>query len=414
MTEGQIPSVSPMDAGHPDRDAKATNANMATLRPKSKYAEGRFANPGAKSPDDDVEDLGGVTPTSGAPKENLGAKAAAKLSKDNSKSAKAAVAAETMKKLSMSEEIEMTEELEQFIQSMLDEGATEEEIAEAIEENFEIVSANDTIEESSHEEEEEDEKEEKPAKKSPAMAKKVDMKEHVAALLEGEALSEEFRAKAEVIFESAVTARVQEETALLEEAYANALGEEVANMQATIAEQVDDYLNYVVEQWIEKNEVAIETALRSELTEDFINGLRNLFAEHYIDIPESKVDILEQLGARVESLETQLNEEIENGIALKKMLSESKQQSIVNEACEGLTKTQTERLMALVEHVEFTTEEEYTSKIKTLKESYFPVAMNRNAVLDNDNVLSGPEQLAESASGPMAAYLKALGKLKQS
>jgi len=267
----------------PDRDAKIMNPNMATLHPGSKAVEGPFANPGSMAPNGmgETEDLGPalVNNTDVPPS----AKASAKMGKDNSRSAQSAVPAEkpTQQAAIMEdEEFEISEELEAFINEMIEEGYSEEEIAEAIEENFELVS-----EEEDEKEEKEDEKEDKKEMGESSHMYKETMKEHVDALLAGENLSEDFRSKAETIFESAVSTRVQEEVSVLEEAYEKALTEEVSNIMEQLTEQVDQYLNYVVENWIEKNEIAIETGLRTEITEEFISGLKSLFEENYIDIP---------------------------------------------------------------------------------------------------------------------------------
>ena len=396
ILEGEIPSVSPMDRGSPDRDAKSTTTAKSSLKPGK--TESRFSNPKAtpESDLDDVEDLGGATPTSTA-KENLGAKASGKTKKDTSKPTSGALAAEPGKKaVVMAEDVEISEELEAFIEQMMEEGYSEDEIAEAIEENFELVS------EEKHEKEDEDEK--------AAMSKNM-VKEHVDALLAGENdLSEDFRAKAETIFESAVSVRVNEEVQVLEEAYAQALTEEVEKIRTELTEQVDDYLNYVIEQWMSENEVAIESGLRTEITEDFISGLRNLFAEHYIDIPEDKVSIVEELGSRVEELEYKLNEEIYRNVELSKVLAESKSNEILMMASEGLTTTQAAKLKRLAENLDFTSVEEFESKVLTLRESYFSNApVNSSQVLDNNDVSDG-KMITEETSGRMAAYTKALGK----
>jgi len=433
-----VPSMGTYDKD-PDRDAKATNANRETLKPGSKHKEGRFKNPNSKAPDsDDYEDLGGATPTSTA-KENLGAKAAKAVTKDTSKASKSNVGPEPAKKLSedeeldeeleaiiaemieagmsdeeieatlaealadedevLDEEIEISEEMEAFIAQKIEEGLSDEEIEAAIAEEFELVS-----------EEEETVSEE--AEEAPiAEAPKVDMREHVDALLEGESLSEEFREKATTIFESAVNAKLEEEVAILEDTYKKALAEEVEKIKDTLAEQVDDYLNYVVENWVAENEVAIEPALRTELTEDFITGLRNLFAENYINIPDDKVDIVEELGKKVDELESKLNEEIENNVHLTKQLNEAIRHDIVAEACDGLTDTQSAKLESLVENVEFTTSDEFSKKVQTIKENYFPSKTPKSEPLDRaESVSNGQGMIAEELQGPMAAYVKTLGK----
>lgn len=413
LMEGGIPSVSPMDAGHPDRDATSSTPLKASLKPGSKYKENRFANPNANSDFEGAEDLGGATPTSTA-KENLGAKAAAKVGKDTSKSSQSTAPVKSQgygegssPSSKLDEDIEISEELEAFIAELTEQGYSEEEIAEAIEENFEIVSEEkeEDEKEDENEEEKEDEKEDEEDKKEKHSKM---MKEHVDALLAGENLSEDFRSKAETIFESAVNLRVNEEVKTLEEAYAAALEEEVAKIRAELTEQVDDYLNYVVEQWVEENEVAIDTGLRTELTEDFISGLKNLFAEHYIDIPEDKVSVVEELGSKVEELEAKLNEEIDRNVQLTKQINESKQFEVLVDACEGLTTTQAEKLKALAENVDFTSVEEYAAKIETLKESYFP---NNTVKADKvlDTVDSNAGMISEETTGRMSAYVKALG-----
>jgi hypothetical protein len=408
MKEGMIPSVSPMDAGDPDRGAKMMTPNMGTLRPASRAPEGRFANPNSMPPGgaEAAQDLGGQTPTSGMPSANFGAVASGKVGKDSTRSSQAAVGAEpfgSVKKLPtsstevMEEDYEISEELEAFVNECIEQGLSEEEIAEAIEENFELVS-------------EETEEEEEFGKKSRGEEMKYMMKEHVDALLAGENLSEDFRAKAETIFESAVATRVEEEVQTLEEAYAAALEEQVAKIHEQLIEQVDDYLNYVVEQWIQENEVAIESGLRTELTEEFISGLRTLFAEHYIDVPEEKVTVIESLGTKVEDLETKLNEQIEKNVGLVKQINESKKFEVLVNACDGLIDTQAAKLRALAENIDYTTVDEYSHKVETLKESYFPAGRVDNSKVLDTYPTDGKSMISEELQGPMANYVKALGK----
>ena len=406
----------------PDRGAKSMTPNMGTLRPGSRGVEGRFSNPGSTPPNapmNGVQDLGpALVNNTDVPPSAKAAGAVAKDTSGSSQSRRGGVASEKPKKQAevmeedveleeakhdskskkhdkeevMEEEFELSEELEAFIEEQIAAGLSEEEIAQAIEENFEFVS--EEAEELAEEEE-----------------YQVDMSEHVEALLAGEELSEEFKEKAKTIFEAAVKQKVEEEVARLEEAYAEALEEEVAAVTKSLTENVDDYLNYVVENWVSENEVAIEHGLRTELTEEFISGLRNLFVENYIDIPEDKVSVVEELGSKVDELETKLNEEIERNVALNKMINESKQYEILASACEGLTSTQAEKLKALSEGIEFTTDSEYTSKIKTLRESYFTGSVNNTNVLDSvDEYADGKSMINESTNGRMAAYVKTLGK----
>jgi hypothetical protein len=190
-------------------------------------------------------------------------------------------------------------------------------------------------------------------------------------------ISEDFKSKVSTIFEARVNDRISQIAEETEARYAGMLEEAVEAVKVDLTEKVNDYLSYVVEQWIADNEIAIETGLRSELTEDFISGLRNLFAEHYIDVPAEKVDLVEELATKVEELESQLNEEIERGIETKKSLVESRKQEITREVSEGLTATQVEKIKSLAESVEFSTEEEYKGKLETIRENYFPSGVKK-------------------------------------
>lgn len=373
-------------------------ANQKTLRPKSKTSEGQIVNPGANSTTgNQAQDLGGATPTT-LPAGNLGARAAGK--KDTSRSSASAVPAEKVKTqaevmeedleqeeadlVAEESDIEISEELESFIDQLVAEGLSEEEIAEAIAENFELVN------------------------EEAAPEYKVDMSEHVNALLEGEELSEEFKAKATTIFEAAVKQKMEEEIARLEEAYIATLNEKIEEIQESLTANVDDYLNYVVEQWVGENEIAIESGLRTELTEEFITGLKNLFEENYIDLPEQKVSVVEELSAKVEELEQKLNEEIETNVTLNKMLGESKRVESLNAITEGLTTTQAEKLKALAEGIEFTTLDQYQEKLMTLRESYFPSTVKAENVLDNNEVADGTQMISEDSR--MSKYVQVLGR----
>jgi len=215
---------------------------------------------------------------------------------------------------------------------------------------------------------------------------KEKMKEDIDALLSGENLSEEFVTKATTIFESAVIARAAE---VIEEAEAELVVQfesALEQVKEDLAVKVDDYLNYMVEEWMKENELAIEKGLRSEITEDFINGLKDLFTEHYIDIPEEKVDIVEELAEKCNELEISLNEEMNHNIELKKALTEQMKIEAIYTACEGLTQTQVEKLKSLAESIEFTTDGEFNNKLATLKESYFqvPVKVADKLALDEE------------------------------
>ena len=207
------------------------------------------------------------------------------------------------------------------------------------------------------------------------------MKEDVNALFgDDQTISEDFKSKAATIFEARVFDRVAQIQEEIESEYASMLEEAVETIKSDLTEKVDDYLNYVVEQWMEENQIAIESGLRSEITEDFIAGLRNLFAENYINVPEESVDLVEELAAKVEELETKLNEEIETNIEYKKALTEAIKEQLTVEVCEGLTATQVEKIKALAESVDFSTEEEFKEKLETLRENYFPSGIQKASV----------------------------------
>lgn len=257
-------------------------------------------------------------------------------------------------------------------------------------------------EDEDEDEDEEDDKEEMKAKKKAEMKKKV--AEDVDAMLSGENLSEEFKEKASMIFEAAVEARVEEIASELEEKYVAEFEQTLEVVKEDFASKLDSYLDYVVENWMAENELAIEKGLRSEIVEDFIGALKNVFVEHYIDIPEDKVDIVEQLADRVEELEDQVNEQHLKNIELKKSLSEHKKEEAVHLACEGLTLSQAEKVRALAKNVEFVSEEDFSEKLVAIKESYFPNeikaasadSLNDMIELDEDNTTKVVDPLIES------------------
>jgi hypothetical protein len=243
------------------------------------------------------------------------------------------------------------------------------------------------------------------------MISKEKMKEDIDALLSGENLSEEFVTKASTIFEAAVIARAEEVIAEAEAELMNQFESAVEEIKEDLAAKVDDYLNYMVEEWMKENEIAIEKGLRAEIVEDFIGGLRNLFVEHYIDIPADKVDVVEELATKVQDLESSLNEEINRGIELSKELNEQKKIEAIYTACEGLSQTQVEKLKSLAENVEFTTEEEFTTKVSTLKESYFKTDVKVADSSALDEVLVEEEKKAVRSEDPsMDIYAKTISQ----
>jgi hypothetical protein len=244
---------------------------------------------------------------------------------------------------------------------------------------------------------------------------KAQMKEDIDSLFaDDKNISEDFKAKAVTIFEARVFDRVAQIQEQLESEYAGQLVEAVETIKAELTEKVDDYLNYVVEQWMEENQIAVESGLRSEITEDFIAGLRNLFAENYINVPEDKVDLVEELASKVEELEEKLNEEIETNIQYKKQLTEAVKVQLVNEVCEGLTATQVEKIKALAESVEFSTEEEFVEKLETIRENYFPSGMKKaDAAQLHETVDDTDGNEKKMSSDPyVASVMQAISKTK--
>jgi hypothetical protein len=282
-------------------------------------------------------------------------------------------------------------------------GATFQSYGEETESNDEVVSEE-------KEEGHEDEAQDKALIKK--MMKKEKMKEDLDALLSGENLSEEFVQKASTIFEAAVIARAEEVIAEAEVALQEQFEAAVEEIKEDLAAKVDDYLNYMVEEWMKENEIAIEKGLRAEIVEDFITGLKGLFEEHYIDIPTDKVDVVGELAEKVEELEAALNEQINKGVELTKELNEQKKIEAIYTACEGLTQTQVEKLKSLAEGVEFNTEEEFATKLSTLKESYFKadVKVADNSSLDDEVQIEEEKKSVASADPMMDLYSKTISQ----
>jgi len=236
--------------------------------------------------------------------------------------------------------------------------------------------------------------------------------EDVEAMLQGENLSEEFKERAATIFEAAVLSRVEP----IVEEIENQLMEEfeiaVETIKEEMAAKVDDYLNYMVEEWMKDNELAIESGLRAEITENFINALRDVFVEHYIDVPEEKVNVVEELSAQLADTEAALNEQIARGIELTKELNEQKKIEAIYAVCEGLTQTQVEKMKSLAENVEFTTEEEFVEKLDVLKESYFKanVKVADNSALDDEVLIEEDKKTTKSSDSEINLYAQTISK----
>ncbi len=234
--------------------------------------------------------------------------------------------------------------------------------------------------------------------------------EDVEALLAGEELSEEFQAKAKTIFEAAINSKVSEIKKDLEEQHAKTLEEEIESTKTQLTERVDSYLEYVADEWLQENQLAVEEGLKTEMTESFLVGMKNLFEEHYVTIPEDKYDVLESMVNKLDEMEGKLNEQLEKNVVLNKRLAESTSDGILSDVAEGLAITQKEKLASLAESVEFESETDYREKLVTLRESYFPSAAP-SAQRDNSEVISEGSESPAQTTGSMATYLSTLQRV---
>jgi len=253
---------------------------------------------------------------------------------------------------------------------------------------------------------------EKEAKKEMTAKDKVkdmDMKEDVAALTDGEDLSEEFKQKASTIFEAAVKAKLVEEIEKLEGEYETKVTEKVEETKSEIVEKVDAYLNYVVEEWMKENELAIEKGLRAEITEDFIGGLKSLFESHYINVPQEKYDVIEAQTAEIEKLKEEVNQTIEKNVELNQAIGNHVRQDIINDVSSDLAETESEKLKGLAESIEYKDAESFRSSVETLKNSYFPKAKASETESNEVAEQNAGADLSES----MAAYTAAISKSKK-
>jgi len=244
------------------------------------------------------------------------------------------------------------------------------------------------------------------------MEESFGIEEDVNALLSGEDLSEEFQEKARTIFEAALRSKVGEIKEALEEEYAVALAEEVEEIKSILSDRVDAYLEYVADEWMQENSLVIENGLKTEMTESFLSGMKNLFEAHYVSIPEDKYDVLESMVEKLDEMETKLNEQIEKNVSLNKRLAESVAEGIFEKVSDGLADTQKDKLASLAESVEFESESDYREKLETLRESYFPsrvVSPNAKTETLSESVDSSPETI----SGTMSAYLKTLSAFRK-
>ena len=241
----------------------------------------------------------------------------------------------------------------------------------------------------------------------------LDIKSDIDALVGDADLSEEFKTKAATIFEAAITSKVKAEQERLQSEYDTKFEEEISKSKSELTEKVDSYLNYVVEEWMKENKLALERGIKGEIAEDFIGGLKKLFEDHYIDVPDEKYDVLEDQAGKIEDLEKKLNEEIEKNVEMNKVNGGYKRQEIIDENSKDLADTAKEKFDSLVEGVEYSSEEDFAKKVETIKESYFGQKAEKSVDnTDIDDVAVGDETSNEDLSNAMAAYTNAISKTK--
>ena len=242
----------------------------------------------------------------------------------------------------------------------------------------------------------------------------VDIEEDVNALFGGEDLSEEFKEKAKLVFETALNSKVSEVKEALEAKYSETLEERIAEEKAALSDRVDNYLEYVADEWFTENALAVEQGLKTDMTESFLSGMKSLFEEHYVTIPDDKYDVLESMVEKLDDMETKLNEQIEKNVSLNSRLGESVANGILESVSEGLASTQKEKLASLSQSVEFESEESYREKLETLRESYFS-SKAKSPTVKSDTISEGVDSAdAPDVSNSMAAYMKTLSAFKQS
>ena len=316
------------------------------------------------------EDLGGPTPENNSPTDDsnkLKDPAGEGSYAANLKSVKGVMAKSKMEEVETEEEVIAEDEIAEE-EVVAEEEVTEEEVTEL-----------------------------------PEITDEVDIDDDVNALLGGQELSEEFREKAKTIFEAALKSKVTELREAMEAHYEAKLVEEVEGMKDELIERVDSYLEYVADEWLQENALQVERGIRTEMTESFLAGMRGLFEEHYVSIPEDKYDVVENMVDKLDEMESKLNEQIEKNISITKSLSEATGGNILSDVSEGLSSTQKEKLASLAEGVEFESEESYKEKLETLKESYFKTAPKRS-----DSEVLNEQAATPDVSGSMAAYIQAL------
>ena len=374
----------------------AVNANAKAAEPMQKLSTG--------IPDGQTgswEDLGGPTPENYRPDDDSAKlkTPGATLKQVKDVVNKGAKAAEPMKTGSVKEDSEYDDEDEELLESADEDDEDDEDDEE------EKVAKKKSSKKSSDEEDDEDEDDRK------KMEESISIEEDVDALLAGEDLSEEFRDKAKLIFEAAINSKISEIYESLEIHYENQLVEQVEEIKLELAERVDSYLEYVADEWLQENALVVEQGLKTEMTESFLQGMKGLFEEHYVSIPEDKYDVIESMVDKLDEMETKLNEQIERNIALNQRLAESVADVILSDVSEGLATSQKDKLASLSESVEFESEVNYREKLATLREAYFP--RNAGTQKGYSEVINEEANYGQPVSGVMESYLQTLSRVSK-
>ena len=353
------------------------------------------------------EDLGGPTPENSKPDDdsNKLATPGKTLAQVRNVVNKGAGKADPMKGLNSGDEVEVKDDQEIVAEDEVTTEEGTEVVAEEETSTEEVVAEEETTEEEVVSEEETSEE--------PVVAEeKIDVEEDLNALIAGEELSEEFTNKARTIFEAAIRTKVEDIKGELTEAYESQLVEEVNVIKEALTERLDSYLEYVAQEWVEENHLVIENGLKTEMTESFLEGMKSLFEEHYVTIPDEKYDVLNSMVEKLDEMESKLNEQIDRNVSLNRRLAESTADVIFAEVTEGLAISSRDKLQSLAEKIEFESETDYREKLGTLKESYFPSNPNAQKHTTTETISEGvasasPEQVSKS----MEAYMASLGRI---
>ena len=384
----------------------AVNAGATAAEPMQKLTTG--------IPDGQTgswEDLGGPTPENYKPDDDSAklSTPGATLKQVKDVVNKGAKAADSMKSLSK-ESVEEDED-EELIEDET-EYDEDEVVAEAKHKSEKDEDEDEDEDESDEEDEDEDEEGGHKKKMKEAFAQiEEEIEEDVNALLSGEELSEDFKVKAKTVFETALNARTGQIEEAIVHQYEQKLAEEVEIIREELTDRLDAYLEYVSEEWLQENALEVEQGLKTEMTESFLQGMKGLFEDHYVTIPEDRYDVIESMVDKLDEMETKLNEQIERNVALKKRLAESVADVIFAEVSEGLALSQKDKLASLAENVEFDSESDYREKLVTLRESYFP--RNTGTQRDNSDYIAEETDYSQPVSGSMSYYLDALQRVSK-